>query len=311
MLRAAALIIVTAIAANARGSNGNLPVVINTWFPNAAQLSYDMVLSGFTALDSVEAGCSLCEDIQCDGTVGYGGSVDAFGDVSLDALIMDAETHDVGAVTNLRNVRHAISAARKVLHYSTHTLLSGDGGEEPNNPLTRLWLQPTDPLSCSRQLQPHGATASSSAGGPAAYPPPLPPSADGPPFAAYQHCRKHRCMCGQSRGCGLMGSHTHETATPPPPSPPPPRQTRPGSPIAASPTSTPTSTAATRPAPPTPPSRRRRIRLRPRPRPPPLLLLLPLRQSLTGAAPGPQTLTSPASTTVRRERGITAAGGAP
>ena len=107
----------------------NLPVVMNTWFANAAQLSYDMVLAGFTALDSIEAGCTLCEDLQCDGTVGYGGSVDSFGDVSLDALIMDAETHDVGAVTNLRNVRHAISAARKVLHYSTHTLLSGDGGE--------------------------------------------------------------------------------------------------------------------------------------------------------------------------------------
>ena len=116
-----------ALSAIAAASAASFPVVINTWFANANNLTFRML----QALDSVEMGCTLCEDEQCDGTVGYGGSVDAYGDVSLDALIMDAETHDVGAVTNLRNVRHAISAARKVLHYSTHTLLSGSGGEGP------------------------------------------------------------------------------------------------------------------------------------------------------------------------------------
>lgn len=121
--------LVAAAAALPLSAAAAVPVAINTWFGNANQLTYDMLIAGYTALDSVEAGCTLCEDVQCDGTVGYGGSVDAYGDVSLDALIMDAETHDVGAVTNLRGVRHAISAARKVLHYSTHTLLSGDGGE--------------------------------------------------------------------------------------------------------------------------------------------------------------------------------------
>ena len=33
---------------------------------------------------------------------------------------------DVGAVGDLRRVRHAIAAARKVLHYTTHTLLAGE-----------------------------------------------------------------------------------------------------------------------------------------------------------------------------------------
>ena len=120
-----------ALSAIAAASAASFPVVINTWFANANNLTFSMLQAGYTALDSVEMGCTLCEDEQCDGTVGYGGSVDAYGDVSLDALIMDAETHDVGAVTNLRYVRHAISAARKVLHYSTHTLLSGSGGEGP------------------------------------------------------------------------------------------------------------------------------------------------------------------------------------
>lgn len=222
MLRAAALL--TAVTASASGSNGNLPVVINTWFPNAAQLSYDMVLSGFTALDSVEAGCSLCEDEQCDGTVGYGGSVDAFGDVSLDALIMDAETHDVGAVTNLRNVRHAISAARKVLHYSTHTLLSGDGGEEPNIPQAMATVHRPSRSSCSRQLQSYGAhcaTSCSASGQAAAARLPLlclpllrwaSPRSPPTPQKAPLHVRPER-------GRGRMGLCTHETAAPPLPPP--------------------------------------------------------------------------------------------
>lgn len=41
-----------------------LPVAINTWFANANQLTYDMLIAGYTALDSVEAGCTLCEDVQ-------------------------------------------------------------------------------------------------------------------------------------------------------------------------------------------------------------------------------------------------------
>ena len=42
-----------------------------------------------SALDAVEAGCTVCEDEQCDGTVGYGGSPDENGETALDAMIMD------------------------------------------------------------------------------------------------------------------------------------------------------------------------------------------------------------------------------
>ena len=34
-------------------------------------------------------GCSVCEKMQCDLTVGYGGSPDEEGQTTLDALIMD------------------------------------------------------------------------------------------------------------------------------------------------------------------------------------------------------------------------------
>lgn len=48
-----------------------------------------MVKEGKSALDAVEAGCSRCEDEQCDHTVGFGGSPDENGETTLDAMIMD------------------------------------------------------------------------------------------------------------------------------------------------------------------------------------------------------------------------------
>lgn len=42
-----------------------------------------------TALNAVEQGCTVCEEEQCDFTVGYGGSPDENGETTLDAMIMD------------------------------------------------------------------------------------------------------------------------------------------------------------------------------------------------------------------------------
>jgi N4-(beta-N-acetylglucosaminyl)-L-asparaginase len=106
---------------------GGFPIVLNTWFEGSTTTAWYLLSNGSTALDAVEAGCQYCEDNQCDGTVGWGGSPDTTGETTLDALIMDGITLDVGAVSYLRRIRHAISAARKVLHYSSHTILSGDG----------------------------------------------------------------------------------------------------------------------------------------------------------------------------------------
>ena len=109
------------------GGSGGFPVVLNTWFEGSTTTAWYLLSNGSAALDAVEAGCQYCEDARCDGTVGWGGSPDTTGETTLDALIMDGVTLDVGAVSYLRRVRHAISAARKVLHYSSHTILSGDG----------------------------------------------------------------------------------------------------------------------------------------------------------------------------------------
>lgn len=42
-----------------------------------------------TAVDAVVIGCGVCEEEQCDGSVGYGGSPDENGESTLDAMIMD------------------------------------------------------------------------------------------------------------------------------------------------------------------------------------------------------------------------------
>lgn len=84
-----------------------------------------LVQSG-SALDAVELGCTKCEVDQCDGTVGYGGSPDESGETTLDAMIMDGVSQDVGAVSDLRMVKEAISVARAVMTYTTHTMLAGE-----------------------------------------------------------------------------------------------------------------------------------------------------------------------------------------
>lgn len=108
--------------------NGYKPIVINTWnFTNATAKAWEILQQSHgTALDAVEQGCTVCEEQQCDGTVGFGGSPDENGETTLDAMIMDGTTHDVGAVADLRRVKGAIAVARSVMEHTTHTLLVGE-----------------------------------------------------------------------------------------------------------------------------------------------------------------------------------------
>lgn len=58
--------------------------------------------------------------------MGFGGSPDETGETTLDAMIMDGTTMDVGAVGALRFVKDAIRTAKLVLEHTEHTLLVGD-----------------------------------------------------------------------------------------------------------------------------------------------------------------------------------------
>lgn len=103
------------------------PLVISTWpFREAVRAAWNAVESGFPAVDAVVEGCSTCEDLGCDGTVGPGGSPDENGETALDAMVMDGMTMEVGAVAGMRFVKGAIKAAKLVLQHTKHTLLVGD-----------------------------------------------------------------------------------------------------------------------------------------------------------------------------------------
>ena len=71
-------------------SRASVPVVITTWeFNNATAKAWDFLSHGGNAFDAIEQGCTVCEEEQCDRTVGYGGSPDENGETTLDAMIMD------------------------------------------------------------------------------------------------------------------------------------------------------------------------------------------------------------------------------
>lgn len=107
-----------------------LPIVVNTWpWPQATDAAWTALTqpqSSSPALDAVEAGCKKCQEDQCDGTVGFGGSPDENGETTLDGMIMDGTTLNMGAVGALRRVKNVIGVARHVLDHTQHSMLVGD-----------------------------------------------------------------------------------------------------------------------------------------------------------------------------------------
>jgi beta-aspartyl-peptidase (threonine type) len=93
------------------------------------EAAMQVLRSGGSALDAVEAGIKPVESNPDDHTVGYSGLPNLVGDVEVDASIMDGLTLQAGAVGAVRNCEHAISLARKVMEELPHVLLAGTGAE--------------------------------------------------------------------------------------------------------------------------------------------------------------------------------------
>ncbi|CAH1776367.1 unnamed protein product [Owenia fusiformis] len=111
----------------------SLPIVITTWYfgLNPTNTAWDELQTpGKLPLDAVQKGCEWCEDNFCSSGVGYGYKPDESGESTLDALVMDGKTHDVGAVGGLRRVQNAIGVARAVMKHTSHTLIVGDAATE-------------------------------------------------------------------------------------------------------------------------------------------------------------------------------------
>jgi len=105
------------------------PIVIGTWdfSLKPVQKCADMQEN---PLDALEQSIWIVEDDPQVMSVGYGGLPNEAGFVELDAAIMDGPRHLVGAVGALREIRHPISVARKVMEHTRHVLITGDAALE-------------------------------------------------------------------------------------------------------------------------------------------------------------------------------------
>ncbi len=97
------------------------------WGLEAVSEGVARLKAGESALDAVEAGIRLVEDDPKVLSVGLGGLPNLNGEVELDAAVMDGESLKAGAVGALKEIRHPISVARKVMELTPHVLLVGEG----------------------------------------------------------------------------------------------------------------------------------------------------------------------------------------
>lgn len=139
------------------------PMAIATWNPNtkAVAAAWKVIEAGGKAIDAVEAGVRVPEADPEDRSVGYGGRPDREGIVTLDACIMD-EKGNCGSVCFLKNIKHPISVARKVMEDTPHVILSGEGalqfalskGFEEENLLTEKSLKEWEAWKLDSKYEP-------------------------------------------------------------------------------------------------------------------------------------------------------------
>ncbi|MEM3833698.1 MAG: isoaspartyl peptidase/L-asparaginase [Thermoprotei archaeon] len=92
---------------------------------NSLSTGGSILNSGGSALDAVEAAVRVME---ASGVLnaGLGSCLNIAGQVEMDAAIMDGDTLKGGAVACIKNVIHPVSAARKVMEFTDHIVLSGE-----------------------------------------------------------------------------------------------------------------------------------------------------------------------------------------
>ena len=94
----------------------------------ALRAGYDVLSTGGTSLDAVEAALVILEDSPLF-NAGKGAVFTNAGTVELDASIMDGRTLNAGAVAGVQHVRNPIRLARQVMERSRHVLLAREGAE--------------------------------------------------------------------------------------------------------------------------------------------------------------------------------------
>lgn len=120
------------------------------------EAAVEVLRRGGRALDAVITGARLVEANPDDHTVGYSGFPNLFGEVELDASVMDGRGLRAGSVGALTGYQDAVDLARHVMDELPHVLIAGDGarrlaaemGLEPKELLTpesrAIWQERLD-----------------------------------------------------------------------------------------------------------------------------------------------------------------------
>lgn len=107
------------------------PLIVSTWEHGLAanQKAWNVLNEKGSILDAVEEGVKVTEADQESRSVGLYGYPDREGVVTLDASIMKGDG-DCGSVCFVRQIKHPISLARRVMENTPHVMLAGDGAKQ-------------------------------------------------------------------------------------------------------------------------------------------------------------------------------------
>ena len=92
----------------------------------ALDVANSILVRGGAALDAVEQAVWVMEDDPVF-DAGTGSHANTDGEIEMDAIIADGPTGRFGAVAAIRNIRHPIAAARRVMDDTPHCMLVGVG----------------------------------------------------------------------------------------------------------------------------------------------------------------------------------------
>ena len=110
---------------------GSVPVILSTWNHGIAanEKAWQVLHQTGNILDAVEEGVKVTEADLSSRSVGLNGHPDREGIVTLDASIMNKDG-DCGSVCFVRQIKHPITLARKVMEDTPHVMLAGEGAKQ-------------------------------------------------------------------------------------------------------------------------------------------------------------------------------------
>jgi len=94
----------------------------------AAELGFDLLMAGGTALDAVVEAVAFMEDTGIF-NAGRGSALNIDGHVEMEASVMNGKTLEAGAVALLKDVRNPVRLARLVMENTDHVFIVGKGAE--------------------------------------------------------------------------------------------------------------------------------------------------------------------------------------